>query len=121
MSNLEDLVPALELCKQIPEGKFADSALVWHIELCSLDPAHVSQRFSPAICAVMYPAPTLQEILSCIDAIIDVSVHFHHRGEFRFVWAKKLSNGQLVTQDNPATAALKLWLKEQNNKNEKGN
>ena len=49
-------------------------------------------------------------LLSCMDAIIDVSVHFHHRGEYRFVWAKKLSNGQLVTQDNPATAALKLWL-----------
>lgn len=29
MSNLESIVPPLELCKQIPEGCFEDSALVW--------------------------------------------------------------------------------------------
>ena len=29
MSNLESIVPPLELCKQIPEGEFEDSALVW--------------------------------------------------------------------------------------------
>ena len=27
--RLEDLVPPLELCKKIPAGEFADSALVW--------------------------------------------------------------------------------------------
>ena len=29
MSNLKNLVPTLELCKQIPAGEFEDAALVW--------------------------------------------------------------------------------------------
>lgn len=29
MSNLKSLVPPPDLCKQIPAGEFADSALVW--------------------------------------------------------------------------------------------
>lgn len=29
MSNLEKLVPPLEFCKLIPDGEFADSALVY--------------------------------------------------------------------------------------------
>lgn len=30
MSRLENLIPPLELCKQIPAGEFDDSALVWY-------------------------------------------------------------------------------------------
>ena len=29
MSDLKQLVPPPELCKKIPDGEFADSALVW--------------------------------------------------------------------------------------------
>ena len=30
MSNLESIVPPLELCKRIPAGEFEDSALAWY-------------------------------------------------------------------------------------------
>lgn len=62
MSNLESIVPPVELCKQIPAGEFEDSALVWvededGIELVM--PREVAQYEHDE----MIPAPTLGEIL----------------------------------------------------------
>ena len=68
MSNLENIVPPLELCKQIPVGEFEDSALVW----CRVrGEGVVCQRehwvgvfgMSPV------PAPTLEEVLEEIGKV----------------------------------------------------
>ena len=62
MSKLESIVPPPELCTQIPDGEFRDSALVW----CRV-------RGEDAVCPRTQwvgvggtrpiPAPTLEEIL----------------------------------------------------------
>ena len=70
MSNLENLVPPLELCKKIPAGEFEDSALVWEERtgisrnyLVKLrEPEDISYKVE--LTGVNYfPAPTLEEIL----------------------------------------------------------
>lgn len=120
MSKLDDLVPPLELCKQIPDGKFADSALVW-----GGDQFYQSIRVLPRGCqcvkldAVICPAPTLEEILremakyphrfnnlTC-DAYEEmdfgVTAFVPYRGK----------PGSTLTEyrdGSGATAALKLWL-----------
>ena len=68
MSNLESIVPPVELCKLIPDGEFRDSALVW----CRV-------RGEDAVCPRTQwvgvggtrpiPAPTLEEILDEYCAI----------------------------------------------------
>lgn len=60
--SLESLVPPQDLCKQIPEGKFENSALVWTFD----------DRLMPRTIMIDgvrhyyrgFPAPTLQEILA---------------------------------------------------------
>ena len=63
--NIEDLVPPLELCKKIPEGAFADSALVWTLPFGSNE-AIVETRAAADEFAWgrVVNAPTLAEILS---------------------------------------------------------
>lgn len=46
MSNLESIVPPLELCKKIPAGEFEDSALVWDIHGCEI--WRLRENVSPA-------------------------------------------------------------------------
>ena len=75
MSNLENLVPPLELCKQIPAGEFEDSALVWDIH-GKFDKWHVEKRVKRSVRFGDYgrmspphadiPAPTLEEVLEAI-------------------------------------------------------
>jgi len=58
--NIESLVPPLELCKLIPAGYFADSALVWSVwNNWGVITEEVQKRNTFATC----PAPTLHEIL----------------------------------------------------------
>ena len=78
MSNLESIVPPLELCKQIPAGEFEDSALVWDIH-GKFDKWHVEKRVKRSVRFGDYgrmspphadiPAPTLEEILESIGGI----------------------------------------------------
>lgn len=117
MNRFEQLVPPLELCKQIPGGAFADSALVWvgdqfceHIKVLPREYNGIMRDVDLA------PAPTLAEILEALDAMFDagyvrvwnVGVH----GE----WGVKLVNfgkryvDSVEYDNNPAIAALKLWL-----------
>ncbi len=67
--KIEDLVPTLELCKQIPEGEFADSVFVWARDWHGTnewmvafrdlaEPPHLKRKNPP-----VYPAPTMGEIL----------------------------------------------------------
>ena len=101
MNDLESIVPPLELCKQIPEGKFENSALVWTFD----------DRLMPRTIMIDgvrhyyrgFPAPTLQEIMEKIEGSICV----HAKTEwtaYRYITSHK--NDSM----NPANAAIKLWL-----------
>lgn len=117
MSILEDLVPPRKLCQQIPEGAFADSALVW-VTCGDIEPQYkaVDKRHFPYIPeegALVYPAPTLAEILDAlarrlVAPSLDVLITSHG------LICGSVNVGRLVvafcSPDNSATAALKLWL-----------
>lgn len=105
MSTLESLVPPLELCKQIPAGKFEDSALVWW-------GSHVYMR-SPG--DAVTPAPTLAESIMelrpksrCKANVLGMNYNLY----FDLIdnkWVSEMG-GKNAVADDPATAALKLWL-----------
>lgn len=73
MSNLESIVPPVELCKQIPEGEFEDSALVWEksekyfqaTEIIDYEYKVVARDESKG----GFPAPTLEEVLEAISKV----------------------------------------------------
>lgn len=115
MSKLEELVPPLELCKKIPEGHFEDSGLMWELEVAA-------NRYHGEWWEVVfrcnredeeyYPAPTLAEIMAELD-----------NGRAKSPFCELLPNGKwrcscfdwdratnVITDENPAAAALKLWL-----------
>jgi hypothetical protein len=69
--TVEDLVPPLELCQQIPAGEFADSAFVWTQETAAAKQWYVAHREDVEFCRKnlwnappVYPAPTLAEWVS---------------------------------------------------------
>ena len=59
MSELEDLVPELTLCEQIPERCFENTALVWNSDY---EEWFVCER-GTADPEIAIPAPTLEEIM----------------------------------------------------------
>lgn len=73
MSNLESIVPPLELCKKIPAGEFEDSALVWEksekyfqaTEIIDYEYKVVARDESKG----GFPAPTLEEVLEAIGKV----------------------------------------------------
>ena len=88
MSNLESIVPPLELCKQIPAGELEDSALVWVYDdvvgfLCrtsGCEQIHKKEwqleHNHPRKIAIrrksgqkIYPAPTLEEVLEAMGKV----------------------------------------------------
>ena len=121
MNTLESLVPSFKLCKLIPEGKFADSVLVWDpIEL----EVYERRVYDPEIAV---PAPTLGEILAEFD-ILTIAYAKKDSTTHEMDENRKFSNsiGGLKDEDfNPfmdypkyclpiptnAEGALKLWLK----------
>ena len=78
MSNLESIVPSLDLCEKIPAGEFEDSALVWDIH-GKFDKWHVEKRVKRSVRFGDYgrmssphadiPAPTLEEVLEAIGEV----------------------------------------------------
>lgn len=97
MSNLESIVPPVELCKQIPEGEFEDSALVW-VDGNTQNPFEVfvePRRY--AIDGTHCPAPTLAEILESIGGVETWDTMTIHR----------ITNGK----QNLTTNSLKRWFK----------
>ena len=89
--KIEQLVPDLELCKQIPDGEFEDSAFcwryvwqtgficrksgcqqnagwVWQVEQCNAGRLYRGRERGEQI----FPAPTLQEIIEAINRMPDV-------------------------------------------------
>ena len=117
MSNLESLVPPLELCKQIPAGMFEDSALVRLFQNGKPHP------LTPIITRELvldgeekYPAPTLAEIMLALDGLDEGDLP---TCTFTGVkWRMESVSGPFsatikrhhTSDRNPATAAMKLWL-----------
>ena len=104
MNKLEDLVPDLELCKQIPAGFFNDSALVWWK---GYDPeTEIWERERvPDDYGIIAPAPTLAEIMWALPKNV----------EYQFFNGKFLPCHPKFDEDDfadekPEDAALKLWL-----------
>lgn len=136
MSNLTDLVPPLELCKKIPAGEFADSALVcWdnkgEIAVGLRDKYGEFDIFFP-----VYPAPTTDEILDACNNIPGVmAITFWYQAEMwiadcaynrtekpdeKFLHDEDFDNIDAIVGagKTPATAALKVWLKMKGIENE---
>ena len=119
MSDLKQLVPPLELCKQIPEGNFTATALVW----CG-DTFYQNIYVLPRACGGcikkdvnIAAAPTLEEILTALE---DIGFHYPTAFKQNGTWqvnCTSCKNGfhdpdlqDSSDMDNAATAALKLWL-----------
>lgn len=103
--ELEDLVPPMELCKQIPAGKFEDSTLVWAVNGSSY---FVEQRelIEYALWGrIVAPAPTLQEILADLAKDgLSPKIHAFMHGE-NLMW----NIASEKYGESAAEIALKLW------------
>lgn len=105
MSKLEDLVPPLELCKRIPEGAFADSALVHariftgHIVVVPREAA-IENDWD-----ILCSAPTLAEIMEALPKNVEYRWY-----EGKFCPCHPKHDPVEFADKNPPTAALKLWL-----------
>ena len=114
-------MPDLELCKQIPEGAFADSALVWSYS-CDKRKTEpfVEERDCIDFCRrdminapPVYPAPTLKEIIGALPE----NVEYRWFNGYFFPCHPKLDATDFAGEI-PEDAALKLWLKLESKKNE---
>lgn len=122
MSTLEQFVPPLEECKKIPDGAFADSALVWAYtgngyEVTSREVWSIVESIFPGI-----SSPTLAEIWNELPTVWNnrflVMLDATNRGKGHQIGYARLidgvldSDGDFCTQDlNPAIAALWLWFR----------
>ena len=111
MGKLEDLVPPLDLCKQIPEGEFADSALVWNTTVCDEEDGEICGVHERDDCESwmrenQIPAPTLAEI---VDKLGNISLW---RADDTWEVSLKTDPENWLGRhsDNPADSALRLWL-----------
>lgn len=109
--TLENIVPSIEDCKRIPDGAFNDSALVYVHFGFSCQEYGVACRDNCHHADVIIPAPTLAEILAEINAIpYPAADYVSLRAEPDGRW--KVHNGVKTAWDkNPATAALRLWMR----------
>ena len=125
-SNLESLVPPLELCRKIPEGQFSRSVFVWSyscdkrktepflderdcIEFCRRDMVNAPPVF---------PAPNAIEIFLALAEIGADMPSLSMRNNNTWTadcWARIDPQDPrmyhvCIDDPNPATAAMKLWL-----------
>ncbi len=126
--KLEDLVPPLGSCRQIPAGEFADSALVW-CNIYSFEPntkTHIGlwvrENFESTTDLPICPAPTLAEIMAAIGHATGrdpVCGYDHGVGEWWGLVDIRKRNPVTKEHDwlriafrdrNPATAAFGVWL-----------
>lgn len=68
MSNLKNIVPPLELCKQIPAGEFEDSALAWY-NFHGVPILRWRDNLEKLDGVRPIPAPTLEEVLEAIGKV----------------------------------------------------
>lgn len=123
MNNIQDLVPPLELCQKIPAGEFANSALYWAgmigLKITDVFPKECGNCKNFNIiaeeCAVC-PAPTLEEIMLEIEKAggwCPTAYRLNDQWTVDYQEDNEDGMNDVVEQtdpDNPATAALKLWL-----------
>lgn len=129
--NLKNLVPPLELCKKIPAGEFAESALMCEAMLGMASRQVLDIRIIPRQKITnnpyvdrklgreyyIYPAPTLHEIM----AELSLCDEYCDTGWFCMVgdpdhWSIGNCECDLYVRngtesDSPEAAALKVWLK----------
>ena len=115
---LEKIVPSRELCEQIPAGEFADSALSWYRDMRYQGSIDLIPSFL-GVEKRRIPAPTLAEILRemanapmwfqvvTLDADKDDDYSVSAFVSYR---EKPGSSLKDYKSDNPADAALRLWL-----------
>ena len=118
MSNLESIVPSLELCKKIPVGEFEDTALVWKERTGNIsrddrvkirEPEDISYKVESAE-VNYFPAPTLEEIRW---ELRNLSVAIH---ENRIFVSCKINPENWISEtvfpgEHDGDAALRLWLR----------
>lgn len=68
MSNLKNIVPPVELCKQIPAGEFGDSALTWY-NFRGIPILRWRDNLEKLTGVRPIPAPTLEEVLEAIGEV----------------------------------------------------
>lgn len=108
MSELKDIVPSLELCKMIPKGEFAESALIWS-DWRNGDGG--KRGFAVyfrenLLWPNSLPAPTPTEILASLPFGTIIMQDEPN------VWVCISQMGAMVRKaDSAANAALKVWLK----------
>lgn len=101
MSNLESIVPPPELCTQIPDGEFRDSALVFRPYVArGEDKVCPRAQYEGVVGDRPVPAPTLEEILG---ALSDIGAKFCQ------CWIRVGS--QLLDYPVGTEEALRLWFK----------
>lgn len=105
---LEDIVAAKELCELIPDGAFAESALVWALPFTGHVFAAPREAATENAWDIVAPAPTLVEILAAITNN-GVMVRDETNGTWTVIQWDGLYDKR-VNDRNPANAALKLWL-----------
>lgn len=118
LKQLEALVPPSELCMEIPQDDFYGSALAWYMNQNDPSKRVVMPRYADVPGWVLFaPAPTLEEI---VEALNDCGNVFLQKDDDGWMIMSELPGddegyGYEVTTerapDNPATAALKLWMK----------
>ena len=128
MSNLESLVPPLELCKRIPAGEFENTHFVWWYDDIS---EYRPKKKADYVCFKVitrddyeyklwqlkggidrripanYPAPTLDEILGKLQGEVCLIKRISNKGELEF---KIDDNSIKKWEKSAASAALMAWL-----------
>lgn len=116
MSKLENLVPPLELCKQIPAGEFRDSALVWetYYSKYSIKPVLIDRKTSEStpheFVENVYPAPTLNEIMDMLKDVTERPNIYY--GKLTKTWVCDSMEYLAPIRDKTSvSAAIRLWFK----------
>lgn len=106
--GLEKIVAGLELCKLIPAGEFEDTALVWRYDrICGficLVPGHPDETAKLRNGGMIYPAPTVEEIMEKLDEPV---LWRSDNGKWRCLCNHVLAQ----KRENASEAALRLWLR----------
>lgn len=111
--TLEIIVPPLNLCKQIPEGQFSDSALVWRKMYGMYDVFPRACGFCARFENYEYlaPAPTKDEIVADLKRRGFVS-SIQTWSESMNQWVFEVAGADAMSiADQIATAAMKSWMR----------
>ncbi len=114
MSELEKIMPDLELCALIPKGEFHKTALIWRYvgKRYHAETPTVFEQYEPSIRYSEHekniPAPTLAEIFSEDNVLFG----WGKKDKVWYYWVHGKSRGTIHGKDKRReNAALKLWLK----------